>query len=680
MPSIVAGLRRNIAWIADAIAFFWWVLPVLAVAAAVVLVLLRRLVPLSWQLIGWLVLVFLLALVLRRQWYLLFGPVFFYDLVRTARRNQQIAHRVLYAILLTVILFIVYWSWFPYSDVDFKRLLRGVEISITERSRFAESFFNTFMIVQMLVVVLVTPAYTAGAISDEKEKRTLEFLLATDLTNREIVMGMMASRMANLFLLAMTGLPIVSLLEFLGGVDPNLVLAGFLSTGMTILTLGSLSILMSVFSKTSLTALVQTYFWTIVLLVGSGCCGLTYGMPLYRFLESTAANDDAGTTTVIVLIVLLIELGIQGWVTIYCCRRAIANLRNEALGVYEKPDELRQRRRRAKKSPVSQADPEEPPKIRAPEPDDYLPLAPPHHHSHSRRAWPPLRGDALRWKEINTEQYLGLPQQSEALGFLFIAALFLLFILFSALSLYREPGNQLSQYFNAIVRGLATPVSCLLFLVVALNAARRMTRERELRTLDSLLTIPVDRSEILFAKWLASVLSVGGLWFVLPGLWVLGLLTGGLNIAAFPMVLAAVLVYAAFFSMLGLWFSTINRKSLRSTLFTLLAVLVILVGPVFISGMFSHGTTGGSQAENWDWGGLLVDYGLHPPATLWTLTYHSLDPGKPDEGQPLPRILAALAGVHGYFILTGLLWLSACSRLNAERGPVPHRLRMTNDE
>jgi ABC-type transport system involved in multi-copper enzyme maturation permease subunit len=645
-------------------------------------------------------LVFVLAVVLRRQWYLLFGPVFFYDLVRTARRNQQIAHRVLYAVFLTAVLFIVYWSWFPYSTFELDRLVQGVEIaSLKEKARFAASFFTSFMVVQSLVVAVVTPAYTAGAITDEKEKRTLEFLLATDLTNREIVIGMMASRMANLFLLVMTGLPILCLLEFLGGVDPNLVLGGFLATGMTILTLGSLSILMSVFSKTSLTALVHTYFWTAVLFVGSGCCGLTYGIPIFRFLESTGADEDTQDTTVMVLILVLVYAGIQGLIIMYCCRRAIRNLRNEALGVYER-DELPSRLR-AKGTLSPQSGVEEPPStgwgpfpvsdsskrgnipgsaLTKSDETPHIVIAErdesrlPYDRGYPRRKrWPPLTGDALRWKEINTEKYMGLPNQSDALGFLFLATLFLFFIVFSALALSWESGKNFSQYFNAIVRGLATPVSCLLFLVIALNAARRMTRERERQTLDSLLTIPVERQEILFAKWVASVMSVGGLWLLPPGLWILGLLTGGLHVVAFPLILGATLVYAAFFSMLGLWFSTINRMSLRSTLFTLLAVLVLLLGPVLLSGLFSGRAAGGSSPEVSDWGELLVDYGLSPPATLWTLAFHSGDLYKGEEPRPVGKILAAVAGVHGYLIVTGLLWLSAMSRLNAEKGLAPRR-------
>lgn len=160
----------------------------------------------------------------------LFGPVLFYDLMRTARRGRYLVLRCVYAAALLLTL-VATWPW---SSVPLKMM-----------PRYAESFFASFMIVQFAAVFLLTPAYTAGAIADEKERRTLDFLLATDLRDREIVLGKLAARLANMLLLLLTGLPVLSLLQFLGGVDPNLVLAGFVAIVFTVLGLGSLSILVS---------------------------------------------------------------------------------------------------------------------------------------------------------------------------------------------------------------------------------------------------------------------------------------------------------------------------------------------------------------------------------------------------------------------------------------------------
>src|SRR5207247_2621258 len=106
----------------------------------------------------------------------------------------------------------------------------------------AQTFFSIFMVVQLVAVILLTPAYVAGAISDEKDRKTLEFMLATDLNNHEIILSKLLSRLANITLFVLTGLPILSILQFVGGVDAELMLYGFAGTGLTMVGIASISI------------------------------------------------------------------------------------------------------------------------------------------------------------------------------------------------------------------------------------------------------------------------------------------------------------------------------------------------------------------------------------------------------------------------------------------------------
>ena len=115
----------------------------------------------------------------------------------------------------------------------------GGQIRPKDLSRLAETFFSVYMVVQFILVCILTPAAVAGAIADEKERRTLEFLLATDLRDREILFGKLASRVGSLLLFLLAGLPILGLMQFFGGIDPDLVLAGFAATFATVLTLAA---------------------------------------------------------------------------------------------------------------------------------------------------------------------------------------------------------------------------------------------------------------------------------------------------------------------------------------------------------------------------------------------------------------------------------------------------------
>ncbi|HYV38404.1 MAG TPA: ABC transporter permease subunit, partial [Gemmataceae bacterium] len=173
-------------------------------------------------------------------WLKLFGPVLYYDMIRQSRRSRFIILRFLYALLLVFLFFCVSMS------------VTNMHLSRTDThmaADIAQHYFEVFMVAQFIMVVLLTPAYVGGAISDEKDRKTLEFMLATDLLNREIVLSKLGSRLANLALVVLTGLPILSVMQFLGGVDPNLVLAGFALTALTVVGLAAVSIFCSTICK-----------------------------------------------------------------------------------------------------------------------------------------------------------------------------------------------------------------------------------------------------------------------------------------------------------------------------------------------------------------------------------------------------------------------------------------------
>src|ERR1700693_963932 len=108
MASKLAWFRREFATEPSA----WLAL----VVAATSLVALGQSLPLVLSAPLWGGFVVVLAFRLRTSLPKLLGPVFLYDLFRTARRNQQIAHRAFYAMVLLLVLSLVFWSWFPSFD------------------------------------------------------------------------------------------------------------------------------------------------------------------------------------------------------------------------------------------------------------------------------------------------------------------------------------------------------------------------------------------------------------------------------------------------------------------------------------------------------------------------------------------------------------------------------------
>ena len=79
----------------------------------------------------------------------------------------------------------------------------------------------------------------------EKDRRTLDFLLATRLGNAEIVLGKLAACLARFFTSLAAGLPVVLLLNLLGGVDPRLILLAYGGIASTVFFVLAISIWIS---------------------------------------------------------------------------------------------------------------------------------------------------------------------------------------------------------------------------------------------------------------------------------------------------------------------------------------------------------------------------------------------------------------------------------------------------
>src|SRR4051794_19160918 len=212
----------------------------------------------------------------------LLGPVFFYDLVRQSRRPFIPILRIAYLSGLFLVLCVSAFFWSS-------RYPQGLPPLVV--ARFIESFFNNFLLVQFVFVVGLTPALTAGALTEEKEGQTLPFLLASPLHRHEIVLGKLASRLLTLLLVVLAGLPVFSLLQLLGGVDPGWLWAGFAATAATMLSLASVSLFWSAALPRSRDAVLFAYLTFPVYMLLAGASRLLL-QPGWAEFPSTATWDS----------------------------------------------------------------------------------------------------------------------------------------------------------------------------------------------------------------------------------------------------------------------------------------------------------------------------------------------------------------------------------------------------
>lgn len=107
--------------------------------------------------------------------------------------------------------------------------------------RTGYALFTTFCGAQALLVMALLPALASGALSQERERQTLEPLLMTPMTPLQIVWGKAGGALALALILLLATLPLTSLCFLLGGVSPVELLvayAGLLSLALFSIAIG----------------------------------------------------------------------------------------------------------------------------------------------------------------------------------------------------------------------------------------------------------------------------------------------------------------------------------------------------------------------------------------------------------------------------------------------------------
>jgi ABC-type transport system involved in multi-copper enzyme maturation permease subunit len=151
--------------------------------------------------------------------------------------------------------------------------------------------FLLLSIFQLLLVSLIAPAFTSGAISLEREKQTLDLLVSTPLRPGGIVVGKLLAALAYVFLMIVAGLPLSALVLMYGGVTVDDLLRQQVVLFTTAIGLGSLGIFFSALVKRTQAATVLTTLSMILLTIGTLLIWLFWGAMLAR--DDPFANQRA---------------------------------------------------------------------------------------------------------------------------------------------------------------------------------------------------------------------------------------------------------------------------------------------------------------------------------------------------------------------------------------------------
>ncbi len=467
----------------------------------------------------------------------LFGPHFYFDLVRLARRGWSTIMRIAYLVVLLLGLSLMYQSLG--DRVTFRRL--------EDFARYAQRYAYTLIVLQDVLVLLLIPVYVASAIAEEVESGTIEPLFLTHLTDREIVLSKLGSRLVHVGAILLGSFPLLVFMHLWGNVSVPMLLYHEAHTFLLALSAGCICIWFSADSQSVFQAITRSFG----ALFGLGIIdiSLAYALP-WMF---TGFRDGQPWYFASIFPFLLVHLAISYHFVLHAIKR------------------MNQLRREERKAPVKTtgafalADTPrvDPRGARGKKKASLIhPLA------------LPISDNALFWKECLkdgsrfslTFLWLVIP----LLALPAIAGVFrLIGLALDQQELRRASSVPLSFTYNFYFIALAAYL-----LAVVFQTTMAVAGERERDTLDFLLLIPDERRSILWNKW------IGPLWRNWPILSVsaCGAIFGGLCglYSVFTLLLLLLLPLPILLALSGvaLLFSVLSRRVLYANL----AMVAFLVG------------------------------------------------------------------------------------------------------
>jgi ABC-type transport system involved in multi-copper enzyme maturation permease subunit len=174
-------------------------------------------------------------------------------------------------------------GWIVY-DADI-----GVAGNIVGDGSTGAQLFRSLAGVVMATVALVVPGLVGPTISGERERQTLDLLLVTPLGPSRIVVGKLVAALAFVILLVIACLPLFSVAFLLGGVGVGEVLEAVAFTLAGAITIGSLSMLVSVLLRRVSSATVVSYLVALALTIGP----MAAGYLLNKALSEPTENGPA---------------------------------------------------------------------------------------------------------------------------------------------------------------------------------------------------------------------------------------------------------------------------------------------------------------------------------------------------------------------------------------------------
>lgn len=147
----------------------------------------------------------------------------------------------------------------------------------------SRELFAVLSVVQLVLISFMTPGLTAGVISGEREKQTLNILLTTQQSSASIILSKLASSLSFMLLIVLATLPVYGIAFLYGGISPGQLVSVFAFYLFTMFMLGCFGTLFSTLFQRTVVSVIVSYGYVLAI------NGATFLIAM--FLATTWANN-----------------------------------------------------------------------------------------------------------------------------------------------------------------------------------------------------------------------------------------------------------------------------------------------------------------------------------------------------------------------------------------------------
>ena len=163
----------------------------------------------------------------------------------------------------------------------------GLGLGQANASAFVgQSIFAVLSIFQLILVSMIAPAFTAGQISLEREKQTLDLLMTTPLRPGAIIVGKLLTALAFVVLMIVAAIPICAIVLMYGGASVDDIIRQQIVLLAVAVGFGAVGIFASALMQRTQAATVVTYCTVLALTLGTAM--------VFTFWNDVAASNQNG--------------------------------------------------------------------------------------------------------------------------------------------------------------------------------------------------------------------------------------------------------------------------------------------------------------------------------------------------------------------------------------------------